>query len=284
MAAMATKYAYDLTKAQKAVDTEMATLNATKDANGKWQFNGKPVTIIGLIRTEDNRKDIGIYFAGQLEKLGFTVNQQLKKRSEASPIWQGTDLEACKFGYYTAGWVSSVITLDEGNMFAQYNSGDLQNIPLFLKYAPSADYQTVYKALENNSFKTMDERDQLFHQAFTMSQTESWHGVMVANTVTFSPSSAKVQGAFDLAAGYGTMVFPYSARFAGQEGGSLRIAESGPFVQAWNPVNGSNWVDDLYPQRMIMDHGTMPNPYTGLYMAKLVTSAEVVTKTGLPVN
>jgi len=284
MAAMATKYAYDLTKAQTVVDAEMATLGAKKDATGKWQFNGKPVTIIGLIRTEDNRKDIGIYFAGQLEKLGFTVNQQLKTRAEASPIWQGADLGACAFGYYTAGWVSSVITLDEGNMFAQYNSGDVQNIPLFLKYQPSADYQKIYKALENNDFKTMDERDQLFHQAFQMSMTESWHGVMVANTVTFSPSSAKVEGAFDLAAGYGTEVFPYSARFTGQEGGTLRIAESGPFVQAWNPVNGSNWVDDLYPQMMIMDHGTMPNPYTGLYMAKLVTKAEVVTKTGLPVN
>jgi peptide/nickel transport system substrate-binding protein len=284
MAAIATKYAYSLDKAQAVVDTEMKTMGATKDANGKWQFNGKPVTIIGLIRTEDNRKDIGIYFAQQLEKLGFTVDQQLKKRSEASPIWQGTDLSACTFGYYTAGWVSSVITLDEGLMFAEYSSGDLQNIPLFLAYQPSADFTKVYKALENNSFATMDERDQLFHQAFQLSMTESWFGVMVADTITFSPSSAKVEGAFDLAAGYGTDLYPYTARFTGQEGGTLRIAESGPFVQAWNPVNGSNWVDDLYPQMMVEDHGTIPNPYTGLNMAKLVTKADVVAKTGLPIN
>ena len=191
MAAMATKYAYNLAKAQTVVDAEMATLGATKDAAGKFQFKGKPVTIIGLIRTEDARKQIGIYFAQQLEKLGFTVNQQLKTRAEAGPIWQGADLGACAFGYYTAGWISSAITLDEGNMFAQYNTGDIQNIPLFLKYQPSPEYSAVLKALENNTFKTMAERDQLFHQAFQYSMTESWQGVMVANTITFGPFSAK---------------------------------------------------------------------------------------------
>jgi peptide/nickel transport system substrate-binding protein len=284
MAAVATKYAFSMDKAQKAVDTEMATLGATKDANGKFQFKGKPVTIIGLIRTEDARKQLGIYFAQQLEKLGFTVDQQLKIRKEASPIWQGADLAACKFGYYTAGWISSAITLDEGNMFAQYNTGDIQSIPLFLKYAPSPEYSTVLKALENNTFKTIDERDQLFHQAFQYSMTEAWHGVMVANTISFSPFNAKTEGASDLMAGFGTTLYPYTARFTGQEGGSLRIAESGPFVQAWNPVSGSNWVDDLYVQNMTEDHGTIPNPYTGLNMPKLVTKMELVAKTGLPIN
>jgi peptide/nickel transport system substrate-binding protein len=284
MAAMATEYAYNLAKAQTVVDAEMATLGATKDAAGKFQYKGKPVTIIGLIRTEDARKQMGIYFAQQLEKLGFTVNQQLKTRAEAGPIWQGADLGACAFGYYTAGWISSAITLDEGNMFAQYNTGDIQNIPLFLKYQPSPEYSAVLKALENNTFKTMAERDQLFHQAFQYSMTESWQGVMVANTISFSPFSAKMEGASDLMAGFGTTLFPFTARFTGQEGGSLRIAESGPFVQAWNPVAGSNWVDDLYPQNMTNDHGTIPNPYTGLNMAKLVTKMELVAKTGLPIN
>jgi len=284
MAAVATKYGYALEKAQAVVDAEMPTLGAKKDASGKWQFNGKPVSIIGLIRTEDARKQIGIYFAGQLEKLGFTVDQQLKIRKEAAPIWQGADLNACKFGYYTAGWIASVIALDEGNMFGQYNSGDLQNIPLFLAYTPSKEYTAVYKALENNTFKTMDERDQLFHQAIPLSMTESWHGLMVANTISFSPYSAKLEGASDLMAGFGTQLLPYTLRFTGQEGGTARIAESGPFVQAWNPVNGSNWVDDLYPQAMIMDHGVISNPYTGLNMPKLVTKLDLVVKNGLPIT
>lgn len=35
--------------------------------DGKWTFNGEPITLIGLIRIEDTRKEIGNYFANQLE-------------------------------------------------------------------------------------------------------------------------------------------------------------------------------------------------------------------------
>ena len=112
------EYGYNMEKAQMVVDEELLA-GATKDANGKWQYQGKPVTIIGLIRTEDKRKEVGEYFANQLDALGFTTDRQLKTRSEAAPIWQGSDLDACKFHYYTAGWISTAISRDNGNMFAQ---------------------------------------------------------------------------------------------------------------------------------------------------------------------
>ncbi len=130
------KYSFNLDKAQTVVNTEMATLGATKGTDGKWQFKGKPVTIIGLIRTEDRRKQIGDYFSSQLEKLGFTVDRQYKVAHDASPIWQGTP-EDCKFNFYTAGWISPAISRDDGSLFAQYSTGDIQNIPLFLKFNPS---------------------------------------------------------------------------------------------------------------------------------------------------
>ena len=95
--AIETKYAYNFDKAKAVVDAEMPTLNATLGSDGKWQFQGKPVVIIDLIRTEDKRKEIGEYFANQLEKLGFTVDRQEKVRKEASPIWQ-TDPAPCAFG------------------------------------------------------------------------------------------------------------------------------------------------------------------------------------------
>ncbi len=283
LASIVTKYGYNLDKAKAVVDAEMPTLGATKDANGKWQFNGKPVTIIGLIRTEDSRKQMGIYFAQQLEKLGFTVDQQLKTRKEAAPIWQG-DPAPCKFGYYTAGWISTAITRDEGYNFAQFNSGQVQNIPLFLKYAPSKELQTAEDALLNNTFTTLDQRDQYFHTAFQLSMQESWWGVWLVTNVAFTPFSNKIQGASDLYGGFSTTLFPYTAKFAAKEGGSLRVAQSGILVQAWNPIQGSNWVDDAIPQNFTEDHGVIPNPYTGLMMPKLVQKMDVVVKSGLPVN
>ena len=71
LASIVTKYGYNLDKAKAVVDAEMPTLGATKDANGKWQFKGKPVVLIGIIRTEDSRKEMGIYFAQQLEKFNW---------------------------------------------------------------------------------------------------------------------------------------------------------------------------------------------------------------------
>ena len=92
------KYAYNLDKAKQVVDTEMPTMGATKGADGKWQFNGKPVTLIFLIRNDGDgtRLPQGEYFAQQLETLGFTVDRQEKKSSELSPLWIGSDTKAGK--------------------------------------------------------------------------------------------------------------------------------------------------------------------------------------------
>ncbi len=71
-------YAYDMTKAQTQVDAEMTAMGATKGADGKWQYKGAPVTLIFLIRNDGDgtRLPQGEYFAQQLEKLGFTVDQR----------------------------------------------------------------------------------------------------------------------------------------------------------------------------------------------------------------
>ena len=110
--ALETKYAYNLDKAKEVVNAEMATLGATAGADGKWQFGGKPVSIILLIRNDGDgtRKPLGDYFGNQLESLGFTVDRQYKKSSEASPIWIGSDPADGQWGVYTAGWLSSGLT------------------------------------------------------------------------------------------------------------------------------------------------------------------------------
>ena len=282
LGAIAAKYAYNFDKAQQVVDAEMTTLGATKDATGKYQYKGKPVTIIGLIRTEDSRKQIGEYFANQLEKLGFTVDRQEKVRKEAAPIWQG-DVTKYTFGFYTAGWINTAIVRDEGFDFAQFNSGDVQNIPVFLEFKPSAELKAAEDALLNNTFTTMDERATLFQTALTDSMAESWWGVWVIDNLAFEPYTAKVSAASDLAAGFGNVLFPYTAGFTGQTGGTLRIAQSGVLVQAWNPIQGSNWTDDQIAESFTEDHGAVPNPYTGLMIPKLITKMDVVAKTGLPI-
>jgi peptide/nickel transport system substrate-binding protein len=281
--AVETQYAYNLDKAKAVVEAEMPTLGATKGDDGKWQFKGKPVTVIGLIRTEDKRKEIGNYFSNQLETLGFTVDRQEKTRSEASPIWQG-DPAPCKFMFYTAGWVSPQIYRDEGLNFVQYNTGKMQQLPVMNAYEPSADLVTAEDKLWTNNFASMDDRRSLFAEALPESMKESWWGVWVNDSIAFQAYNKKVEGASDLAGGFaGAQMFPYTATLAGQAGGTLNIANSAVLVDAWNPVAGSNWIDDTIVRNTGVDYGTIYNPYTGLYMPKLVTKAEVVAQEGLPI-
>lgn len=285
VAAVETKYAYDMDKAKAVVDEEMPNLGAELGADGKWQFNGKPVTIIGLIRTEDARKEIGNYFANQLEALGFTVDRQEKTSVDAAPIWQEDDPANCKFGFYTAGWGAPAIQVDEGNMFVQYNTGKMQTLPVFNAYQPSEELLAAADKLFTNDFNTMEERAELFETALTLSMEESWWGVWVTDNFSYTPYKAGIVGSSDLAAGFETSsMYPFTLRWEGQEGGEMKIAQSNIMVDPWNPIAGSNWVDDAMPQRATMDWGILPDPYTGLNLNKLVSKAELTVQEGLPVR
>ncbi len=281
--AVETKYAYNLDKAKAVVDERMPALGATMGDDGKWQYDGKPVVVIVLIRPEDLRKEIGNYFSNQLEVLGFTVDRQEKTRGDAAPIWQGDPTE-CTFGVYTGGWISPQIYRDEGLNFLQYDTGQLQQIPVMNAYEPSAELLDASLKLYTNDFATMDERKELFKVALDLSMAESWWGVWVNDSIAFEVTAAKVYGASDLAGGFaGAQIFPYTAGITGQEGGTLRIANSGILVDAWNPISGSNWIDDTIVRNFTVDYGVIFNPYTGLVMPKLVESASLEAVNGLPI-
>ena len=282
--AIETKYAYDFEKAQAVVDAEMAGIGATKGADGKWQSNGKPVTVIVLIRTEDLRKEIGNYFSNQLEALGFTVDRQEKVRAEAGPIWQG-DPKLCTFHAYTAGWISPQIYRDEGLNFFQYNTGEIQQLPVMFEYQPTEALQVVNRKLYTNDFATMDERRELFAEGLELSMEESWWGIWINDSISFTAFAKGFEGSSDLAGGMaGADLFPFTVRFAGEEGGEAKIASSGMFVQPWNPIGGSNWIDDTIIRNTTVDYGVIYNPFTGLVMPKLVAKAEVIAQEGLPIN
>jgi peptide/nickel transport system substrate-binding protein len=283
LGAIATKYAFNMDKAKAVVNAEMPTLGATQDASGKWQYKGKPVTVIGLIRVEDQRKQLGEYFANQLETLGFTVDRQEKTSHDASPIWYSGDPKTCKFNYYTAGWINTSINRDEGLNFDEFNSGDLTQIPVMMAYQPSAQLAKLDKDLYTENFSTLAEREQMFTQALNLSMQESWWGIWVLAPNSFEPYTNKLTVASDLAAGESNPLLGYTLRFKNQTGGTARVAQTDLMTDPWNPINGSNWTWDATVEYTTSDFGVVPDPYTGLYLPKLITSAAVVAKTGLPV-
>jgi peptide/nickel transport system substrate-binding protein len=281
------KYAFNVEKADAAITAEMEALGATKNADGKWEFNGAPVTIIFIIRTEDQRTPIADYVSNQLESIGFTVDRQYKSRSEASPIWAGSEPTEGQWNVYTGGWISTAISRDDGTNFGFFDTdfGGCCGLgsTLFTAEYLGQEYYDVSTALWNNDFATLEEREELFKQALPLHLQNSIH-VWVVDTQSFFPRAANISVASDLAGGTsGSALWPYTLRIGDTEGGTVRIAQQDNFIDPWNPVAGSNWISDQMPIRSTGDFASIPDPYTGLALPQRAESLTVVAKEGLPI-
>jgi peptide/nickel transport system substrate-binding protein len=277
------KYAYNPEKAQEIVTAEMEAMGAEL-VDGKWSFNGELITLIFVIRTEDNRRPIGDYFSSQLESIGFTVDRQYKTRTEASPIWNQSEPTDGLWNMYTGGWISPSIDRDEGDQFSAYYTNRGLASPLWQAYVPVPELDAVALKLESNDFDSLEERRSLFETALPLSMEESYQ-VWVVDEASFSPRVKDLSVASDLAGGaQGSLIWGQTLRFADQEGGTVRIAQPGILVEPWNPIAGTNWIYDSMPQRGLSDNGVISDPYTGLAWPQRLERAEVTVLEGLPVS
>jgi peptide/nickel transport system substrate-binding protein len=265
----------------------MTTLGATLGADGKWMFGDKPVNIILLIRTDSDgtRKPIGDYVASQLETVGFTVDRQYKKSSEAAPLWIDSDPVECLWSVYTAAWSSTAISRDEKNMFQQmYLNSSVQGMSVFLANTADPEFQKLGDDLNNGVFTTLDQRREMFAKAMELSLQDSLQ-VFLIDGKNYTPYIKNVQATSDLAAGIeSAKIYPYTLRFTDKEGGQLKWGEPDLFAEPWNPVAGSNWTFDQAAISATSSGylGTMPDPYTGLTWPLRFESAEVTVLDSLP--
>jgi peptide/nickel transport system substrate-binding protein len=289
-AALEAKYAFSKTKAEAAMKTAMETLGATKEGTGtaaKWMYNGEQVEIIGLIRTEDERKDMGDYFGNLLQDQGFKVTRQYGTSKVLGPIWQGNP-NLGLMHYYTAGWVSTSIPLDESSNFGDfYTVLGWPGNPLWEAYHPDPAFYEKAEKLYNLEYASMGERNDLFKACLTMSMEDSVR-IWLCDRKSFTPMQADVRVAADKAGGvYGSWMWALTAHFVDSAGdpivgGTMRIGTGGILTEPWNPVAGTNWVYDMFPIRATGDLDTSPDTRTGLRWAHSLEKAEVFAVQGTP--
>ncbi len=281
--AIEAKYAYNLDKAKEVFAAQMKELGAEL-VNNKWQYNGEPVEIIVLIRTEDERRSIGDYVANQLEVLGFTAVRDYKTAAEASPIWLAGKPSDGKFHIYTGGWVSTAISRDAGTNFNYFYTPSGLPRPLWQAYNPTPEFKEVAQKLNDNDFTTLEERAKLFARALELSLQDSVR-VWLVDRSSVAPYRPEIEVSADLSGSiYGSRVWPYTLRRAGELGGSVKWAMPSILTEAWNPIAGTNWIYDMALIRATGDVGVMPDPATGLAWPQRIEKAEVVVQEGLPVG
>ena len=205
-------YSYDPEKAKAVIAKEMAKLGA-KLVNQRWHYGGKPVRMILLIRTEDQRREIGDYVATLLENLGFVVERLYKTAAESSPIWIGGNPADGRWHIYTGGWVSLAIDRDQADMFNSYYTPRGRPDPLWQAYKPSPRLDKVAEILDRRDYNTSEQRKELMTEALKLAMEDSVR-VWLADVVYIWPRRKEVVLAADLAGGIaGSMLWPYTIRF-----------------------------------------------------------------------
>ena len=282
-----TKYAYNIDTAKEIIDTEIQGMGVTIE-DGKYMFDGAPLDIVFLIRSDGDgtRLAWGNYLADQMEAIGFTVTRQLGTGSDLSPIWIQGNPTAGEWHMYTGGWSATVLDRDQANIFQEmYLNTSAQGIPVFQANVSDPEFQTLGDRLFNGDYKTVEERKEMMTRALELSLEDSFQ-VMVTDSKRFVPYREGVQVTYDLAAGVeSAQIYPYTLRFEGQEGGSMRWATQ-PFLFAgpWNPIAGSNTTSDQGAGRATQSYDFIYDPYTGLVHPFRAERAELLAVEGLPIG
>lgn len=283
MRELETIYSYDLGKAEEVVREEMLAMGAEL-RNGKWYYKGQPVVVKILARTEDERREVGNYFAAQLEKIGFTTEIDYKAGADASPIWLQGDPSGGAWMVYTGGWSSPVVYRSQAHNFEQMYTRRIMANPPWQILDVDPELDEISSRLYNYDFKTMEERNALMERILELGFKDSPR-IFLVDRISFVPRRAEISVASDLGGGVaGTLLWAPTLAREGQEGGRVIIALPSLLDSPWNPIAGSNNLYDQMAIRATMERSIIVDPYTGNQWANRIERAEVTVLEGYPVS
>jgi peptide/nickel transport system substrate-binding protein len=281
--ALEAEYAYNPDRANEAITAEMEALGATL-VDGVWQYEGEPVEISVLIRTEDERREVGDYVASQLESIGFTAIRDYKTAAEASPIWINGNPGDGLFHIYTGGWITTAVPRDLGGNFAFFYTPSGLGSPLWQAYTPTEEFNSVAEQLDNQLYTTLEERRDLMAQALELAFKDSVR-IWLVDRASITPVREEINVAADLyGAISGTPLWATTLQREGEVGGEVRVAMPSILTNPWNPIAGTNWIFDQMPIRGTGESATVPDPYTGLALPNRIERAELFVEEGRPVG
>ncbi len=277
------QYPYDMEMAESIISEEMEALGASM-VNGVWHFDGAPVEISLLIRTEDARLQLGDYLANQLEDIGFTTERLYRPAADASPIWLRGNPADGIFHIYTGGWITTLVSRDQSANWEFFYTDRGLAVPLWQAYDPDPEFDRVTERLSNREFTTLEERRELFAQAMELGLKDSIR-VWTHDQLSIIPRRADINVAYDLSGGVaGSRIWAHTIRRGDEIGGRIDIALPSILTEPWNPIGGSNWIYDMMFIRATGEPGVVTDPYTGLQIPNRIERGEVVVQDGLPVG
>ena len=231
---------------------------------GRWQYQGKPVTLKFVIRTEDERRDIGDAVATTLERSGFTVERLYRDFGPAIQTVHESDPALLEWHLYTEGWAKVAGERWDYATANQMASPWQGNMPGWLEegfwqyQSPTAD--EVGKRLYRGEFQSLDERNALYRQLLETSLEDSIRVWLVVVMNAF-PTGDQLTGVTeDIGAGPRNLWTNRAAYVPGRD--ILRIGNLNVWTASsiWNTVDGFSDIFSVEIWRNLSDPAVWRHP------------------------
>ncbi len=263
-------YHADVESVRRVISEHMQAAGAQLGADGKWSFNGRPITLKLISRVEDERRAIGDLFRVALENVGFAVQPILQQFGPATLAVYASDPITFQWHAYTEGWGRSSSSRYDDAALNSFAAPWLGNMPGwqetgFWQYQQD-DLDALGQRLFRGEFTSKEERDELFNRMLGIALDESVRIWLVTALQAF-PIREEVENlTVDIVGGPKSI---FSLRAASIEGGSqMRVGHLWIWTERtiWNPIGGYGDVYSADIYRNMVDPPIVNHPFTGLPM------------------
>ena len=262
------RIAYDPGLATDMVSEAMTQAGAEL-RDGFWHFNDRRIDLKFIVRTEDERWDIGNDLRANLGTLGFSVTLAPHQFGPAIFTVYGTDPQLFQWHLYTEGWGRGAPERYDFGNINQMCAPWLGNMPGwqevgFWQYE-SPELDTLGQRIFTGDFQNVEERDQLYVQATEACLEESVR-IWVVTAVNNLPAVTDIRGITeDLVSGPRSMWTLREAHIPGSAD-ELNVGNLWVWTNrtTWNPVGGFG---DVYSNDIwnnVRDTPLATHPFTGV--------------------
>ncbi len=276
------KWSFDPQAGKEMMFTALEDAGWSIGTDNLWHDSqGNLVTIVGQIRTQDERLQMGAYYANIFRGLNFKVEEN--RGPLVSSFAYGGAPDQNLWNFYTAGWISTAIAAwDDGDQFfwtcgfgfepyCEHRPGDNVNDNVYTVNQELAD---LGEQLFLGQYATLTERQTMMARAAELMMDAPVRVFVDARESLFVFNNRFQDGVVDLFGGPSNPWFlktatvpvePAGAPFAGER--VARVMNLVMFVDGWNPWQAApGWLYDTVQRRAMTDLGMWLHPHTGRWI------------------
>lgn len=273
---------YNPRLADQIISAAMKGAGAVKE-QGRWVFNGNPVTVSILIRSDNQPlRSVGELVASEIEEAGFTVQRTYGDLNKANTVVYGSNPQDLGWNIYTeafggTGGFVKYNPVIPAQMYAPYfgNMPGQQN-PAFWNYK-NESIDEIAQRIQFLNFTSESERNSLVENATDYGISEAVR-LFIAQLVDPYVASSDLTGLVnDFGAGI-TSKFSLINAKTPHPSNSLDIGVKQIYQGAWNGVGGCS---DAYCRDIssaLSDPATFRDPYTGEVIPMRTPWLNITTK------